>query len=225
MTGLKLEKIKKTFSSGGKELCILDSLDLQIKAGEMVAIVGESGVGKTTLLHIIGAIEKPDSGSIYLDSVNVTRLGEREVNRFRNRQVGFLFQFFHLLPEFTALENAIMPLLIRGIAKDEAEVKGRELLLNVGLGDRLTHFPPQLSGGEQQRVAAVRAIVGSPRLLLADEPTGNLDPNTGAEMMKIIQELHKAEAKILILATHNSEIAALCDKIYVLDNGKLKKAS
>ncbi|MBN2134448.1 MAG: ABC transporter ATP-binding protein [Acidobacteria bacterium] len=219
--GLVLSKVSKTFTSGGKALKILDELDMYAPPGKMIALIGQSGVGKTTLLHIIGTIESFDSGNIFLDKQHLNRLSEKELNRFRNRNIGFVFQFFHLLPEFTALENAFMPLLIRGMDREEAEESAAELLKEMGLGERLWHYPSQLSGGEQQRVAAVRAIISSPKLLLADEPTGNLDPKTGSEILKMLKDLHALEEKITVLATHNAEIAGMCDRIYMLEKGKL----
>ena len=187
----------------------------------MIAIKGESGVGKTTLLHIIGSIEKADSGSITFDGRQINRLNGGKLDEFRNKTVGFIFQFFHLLPEFTALENVMMPLLIAGHTMQESRQKAAELLDRVGLRNRAEHLPSKMSGGEQQRVAAARALAVSPRLLLADEPTGNLDPKTGLEIFNLLKDLHKEKQRITIVATHNSEIAEMCDKIYVLRKGKL----
>lgn len=218
---LELKKIKKAYRSGEKMITILDGLDFSAEQGKMIAIKGESGVGKTTLLHIIGSIEKADYGSITFDGRQINRLNGGKLDEFRNKTVGFIFQFFHLLPEFTALENVMMPLLIAGHTMQESRQKAAELLDRVGLKNRAEHLPSKMSGGEQQRVAAARALAVSPRLLLADEPTGNLDPKTGLEIFNLLKDLHKEKQRITIVATHNSEIAEMCDKIYVLRKGKL----
>lgn len=218
---LELKKIKKAYRSGEKMITILDGLDFSAEQGKMIAIKGESGVGKTTLLHIIGSIEKADSGAIIFDGRQINRLNGGKLDEFRNKTVGFIFQFFHLLPEFTALENVMMPLLIAGHTMQESRQKAAELLDRVGLKNRAEHLPSKMSGGEQQRVAAARALAVSPRLLLADEPTGNLDPKTGLEIFNLLKDLHKEKQRITIVATHNSEIAEMCDKIYVLRKGKL----
>lgn len=218
---LVLKKIKKTYMSGDKTITVLNGLDFEAEAGELVAIKGESGVGKTTLLHIIGSIETADSGTVIFGGKQVNKFNGGRLDSFRNRKVGFIFQFFHLLPEFTALENVMMPLFIAGYSKPEAREKAMRLLVRVGLKKRAEHFPAKMSGGEQQRVAAARALAVSPRLLLADEPTGNLDPKTGIEVFKLLKDLHSEEKRITIVATHNSEIAKMCDKIYTLRKGKL----
>lgn len=220
---LVLKQIKKTYLSGDKKLTILNGLDLEAQAGEMIAVKGESGVGKTTLLHIIGSIENADSGTITFGNKQVNKLNGGKLDDFRNKKVGFIFQFFHLLPEFTALENVMIPLFIAGYSKQDARVRASELLTKVGLKKRAEHLPAKMSGGEQQRVAAARALAVSPRLLLADEPTGNLDPKTGIEVFNLLKELHSEEKRITIVATHNSEIAKMCDKIYTLRKGKLNK--
>ncbi len=222
-SGLNVKKLSKSFTSGKKKIDILDSLSISIPSGQMVAIIGESGVGKTTLLHILGTIERADEGIVKLNDIELSSLNEKELNVVRNREIGFIFQFFHLLPEFTAVENVAIPLMISGFPREEALEKGSVLLKKVGLENRLEHFPSQLSGGEQQRVAAVRAVIGSPGLLLADEPTGNLDPKTGKSMMELIRELHKFDNRITIIATHSAEIAQYCDKIYILEKGRLKE--
>lgn len=218
---LLLKNIRKTYQSGDKTITILNGLDLEVKEGEMIAIKGESGVGKTTLLHIIGSIEKSDAGTVIFDGKIINKLNGGKLDEFRKKKVGFIFQFFHLLPEFTALENVMMPLLISGYSKQDARDKAAKLLLRVGLKNRAEHLPAKMSGGEQQRVAAARALAVSPRLLLADEPTGNLDPKTGLEVFNLLKGLHAEEKRITIVATHNSEIAKMCDKIYVLRKGKL----
>jgi lipoprotein-releasing system ATP-binding protein len=219
--GLLLKNIRKMYQSGDKSITILNGLDLAVKEGEMIAIKGESGVGKTTLLHIIGSIEKANAGSVIFNGKQINKLNGGKLDEFRKKTVGFIFQFFHLLPEFTALENVMMPLLISGYSKQDAREKASKLLLRVGLKNRADHLPAKLSGGEQQRVAAARALAVSPRLLLADEPTGNLDPKTGIEVFDLLKDLHSEEKRITIVATHNSEIAKMCDKIYILRKGKL----
>jgi lipoprotein-releasing system ATP-binding protein len=222
MEGLVLKNIHKTFTSGQKKIEVLKGLEMVVKKGDMVSVVGESGVGKTTLLHIIGSIESANRGDIIVDGKNIISLNDRELDSFRNRDVGFVFQFFHLLPEFNVIENTIMPLLISGVPKDEAKDKAMDLLTRVGLADRIDHYPAQLSGGEQQRVAAARALITSPKLVLADEPTGNLDPRTGREIADLLVDLHRSGDRITIVATHNTEIAKMCDKIYTLKRGKLE---
>ena len=219
--GLVLKNIRKSYQSGDKSITILNGLDLAVREGQMIAIQGESGVGKTTLLHIIGSIEKADAGAVIFNGKQITKLNGGKLDEFRKKSVGFIFQFFHLLPEFTALENVMMPLLISGYSKQDAREKAIKLLLRVGLKNRADHLPAKMSGGEQQRVAAARALAVSPRLLLADEPTGNLDPKTGVEVFNLLRDLHSEEKRITIVATHNSEIAQMCDKIFVLRKGKL----
>ena len=213
--------ISKTYSSGGQQLEVLRRLSFSVPHGNMVAIMGASGSGKSTLLHLLGAMEKPDSGSIRVADVAVSSLNRTELSDFRNRMIGFVFQFHHLLPEFTALENVIMPLLIRGNLQAEINAVGEALLGDVGLGERSNHRPGELSGGEQQRVAIARALIGQPRILLADEPTGNLDPHTGDAVGRLIAQLHEKYKLTTILVTHNPRLASLGDRIYRLEEGCL----
>ncbi|MCK6554111.1 ABC transporter ATP-binding protein [Candidatus Binatia bacterium] len=205
----------------GQRIDVLVDLDMQVEAGESVAIVGQSGVGKSTLLHVLGTLDRPSTGRVLFGGVDVFGLSEREQAGFRNREIGFIFQFHHLLPDFTALENVMMPALIRGLGAAETEARARALLDRVGLGERLTHKPGELSGGEQQRVAVARAVVLSPRVVLADEPTGNLDPETGAEVHRLLLELNREHRLTLVIVTHNQELAAQVDRRLRLHNGKL----
>ena len=204
-----------------KPVEVLHDLDLDVAAGEAVVIVGQSGVGKSTLLHLLGALDTPSSGEVWFDGVSLGSLGERELAAFRNREIGFIFQFHHLLPDFTALENTMMPCLIGGLPWDEATSRARTVLEQVGLGHRLEHKPGELSGGEQQRVAVARAIVLSPRAVLADEPTGNLDPSTADEIHQLLLALKRERGITLVIVTHNLELAALADRTLRLTRGRL----
>ncbi|MBP1684496.1 MAG: transporter ATP-binding protein [Deltaproteobacteria bacterium] len=205
----------------GQPIDVLVDLDLQVEAGETVAIVGQSGAGKSTLLHMLGTLDQPTSGKVIFDGVDIFGLREHEQATLRNREVGFIFQFHHLLPDFTALENVMMPALIRGIGRGEAEPHARAVLDRVGLRARLTHKPGELSGGEQQRVAVARAVALSPRVVLADEPTGNLDPVTGAEVQRLLMELNREHHITLVIVTHNETFAASAHRILRLENGQL----
>jgi len=205
----------------GRRIDVLVDLDLEVAAGETVAIVGQSGVGKSTLLHILGTLDQPTGGQVLFDGVDIFGLSEREQATFRNREIGFIFQFHHLLPDFTALENVMMPALIRGVSAGEAEGQARAVLERVGLAERLTHKPGELSGGEQQRVAVARAVALSPRAILADEPTGNLDPATGAEVHALLMDLNRDHNITLVIVTHNDELARLVHRRLRLQNGKL----
>jgi lipoprotein-releasing system ATP-binding protein len=200
--------LTKVFEHSGRTLPVLRGIDFQVRPGEIVSVVGASGAGKSTLLHVLGTIDLPTSGTILFDGVDVTRMNPAALAQFRNRQIGFVFQFHHLLPEFTALENAMMPGLILRLSRSECIARGRAILTRLGLGDRLTHRPGELSGGEQQRVALARALLLHPRLLLADEPTGNLDTKTGREMHELFFELNRELGMTLLIVTHNPELAA-----------------
>jgi lipoprotein-releasing system ATP-binding protein len=205
----------------GRRIEVLKDLDTEIRAGEVIAIVGQSGVGKSTLLHILGTLDEPTAGKVLFDGVDIFALNERQQAAFRNQQIGFIFQFHHLLPDFSALENVMMPALIQGKNRNEAARMARELLERVGLGDRLAHRPGELSGGEQQRVAIARAIVLSPRAVLADEPTGNLDPDTAASVHQLLIELNRERAMTMVLVTHNEELSRLAHRTLRLQHGKL----
>ena len=205
----------------GRRIDVLTDLALTVEAGDTVAIVGQSGVGKSTLLHILGTLDQPTSGVVRFDGVDLFGLSEREQAAFRNREIGFIFQFHHLLPDFTALENVMMPALIQGRSAQEAEIQARGVLERVGLGARLTHKPGELSGGEQQRVAVARAVAQSPRVILADEPTGNLDPTTGAEVHALLMELNREHNITLVIVTHNQELSGLVRRTLRLQDGQL----
>jgi lipoprotein-releasing system ATP-binding protein len=203
-----IRQLRKSYAHGGRVLDVLRGIDLTIGAGEMVAVVGSSGAGKSTLLHVIGTLDQPTSGNIMFDGTDVTRMPASKLADFRNHTVGFVFQFHHLLPEFTAIENCAMPALINGVSLGEAEARAEKLLVRVGLAQRLSHRPGELSGGEQQRVALARALIMEPRVLLADEPTGNLDTHTGEEMHQLVVELNRERGMTMLVVTHNPDFAA-----------------
>jgi len=212
----------KSYMVGQSRLTVLRDLDLAVEAGEMVAIVGASGVGKSTLLHVLGGLDRVDRGSIAIGATALSELPDAEVVAFRNRHVGFVFQFHHLLPEFSAVENAEMPMRIARMPLGEARPRATELLTRVGLGARLIHRPGMLSGGEQQRVAVARALVMRPSVLLADEPTGDLDEATADALHGLLREMHQAYGLTSIIATHNPRLAAACDRVLRLHEGQLK---
>jgi lipoprotein-releasing system ATP-binding protein len=221
MAFLEARGIGKSYMVGTTPLTVLRELDLEVAAGEMVAIVGASGVGKSTLLHVLGGLDRADSGTVSVAATNLTGLPDAEVVAFRNRHVGFVFQFHHLLPEFTALENVEMPMRIARMTAGELRPRAAALLERVGLSDRLGHRPGMLSGGEQQRVAVARALVMRPAVLLADEPTGNLDEHTAESLHALLTEMHHAHGLTSVIATHNPRLAAACDRILRLEGGRL----
>jgi lipoprotein-releasing system ATP-binding protein len=218
---LEICGLGKSYKSGDQRLEILVDLWLALEEGEMIAITGVSGSGKSTLLHLIGGMDRPDRGSVMALGREIFGLSPLELSAFRNKTIGFVFQFHHLLPEFTALENIMMPLLVRGDAPRNAAQTARALLEDVGLEKRGSHRPGELSGGEQQRVALARALIGKPRLLLADEPTGNLDPKTGETIGRLIHTLHSKHRLTSIIVTHNERLAYTCARIYRLEKGQL----
>ncbi|HZP05348.1 MAG TPA: ABC transporter ATP-binding protein [Terracidiphilus sp.] len=218
---VQVQNLSKVYRTARGALTLFEGLDLQIELGEMVAIVGQSGAGKSTLLHILGALDAPSSGTVYCASTNVATLSSRQAAAFRNREIGYVWQFHYLLPEFTAQENVAMPLLARGMGRAEAMVLAANWLREVDLEDRATHRPGELSGGEQQRVALARALVNSPRLLLADEPTGDLDGTTAGRVFELIQRLHSNHGLTSVLVTHNLDLAARCSRTLRLENGRL----
>jgi lipoprotein-releasing system ATP-binding protein len=218
---VRIEKLAKIYRSGDKDLVIFRDLVLEIAPGEQTAIIGESGAGKSTLLHLIGGLDQPTSGAIYYRGTNITELPEPDRSSFRNREIGYVWQQHHLLPEFTAEENVAMPLRIRGLSQTEASALAKASLDEVGLAARAGHRAGELSGGEQQRIAIARALSGKPALLLADEPTGNLDERTGQMIFDLLSDLRKQRDLTSILATHNLQFAGRCDRILKLEGGVL----
>jgi lipoprotein-releasing system ATP-binding protein len=219
---IQVQGLRKSYRTARGSLDLFQGLDLRVEAGEMVAIVGQSGAGKSTLLHILGALDAPSAGTVYCASTNVASLNAREAATFRNREIGYVWQFHYLLPEFTALENVAMPLLARGVRKVDALAQAANWLREVGLEDRSDHRPGELSGGEQQRVAMARALVNQPRLLLADEPTGDLDGTTAGRIFELIEQLHQSHRLTSILVTHNMDLALRCTRMLRLEAGQLK---
>ena len=218
---LKLSGLRKSFEQGGRTLTIFDKLDLKVEKGELVALVGQSGSGKSTLLQIAGLLDKPSAGSIVIDHQDVTKAGDKMRTSTRLNDIGFIYQFHHLLPEFTAQENVAMPLIIAGVKRDEAMDRGSTVLAQLGLGKRLDHRPARLSGGEQQRVAIARSLANDPKLLLADEPTGNLDPETSAEVFDILLEQVRDRDVGALIATHNHDLADRMDRALELKSGRI----
>jgi len=217
---IQVQQLFKSFGNGAKRVEVLKGIDLTFPKQEKAAIVGSSGVGKTTLLHILGTLDRPTSGKVLHQGKDILILNERELALLRNREIGFVFQFHHLLPEFNALENAMIPCLIQGIPKKEALSRAEAILTAVGLKERLSHKPGELSGGEQQRVAIARALVLEPRVLLADEPTGNLDTKTGESVFDLLQELNQTKGVTLIVVTHNLKLAGRMSRQIHLEDGK-----
>jgi lipoprotein-releasing system ATP-binding protein len=203
------------------KLSVFDGLDFELESGELVAIMGVSGVGKTTLLNLFGLLDSPTQGKILIAEEDLSTRTENQKALIRNKMIGFIFQFYHLLPEFTSVENVSFPLMMRGVPKHEAQARSKEMLAEVGLQEKEMLRPGQLSGGEQQRVAIARALVSEPKLLLADEPTGNLDWKTGERILELIQTLHHKRELSSILVTHNENVARFCQKTYLMESGKL----
>ena len=221
MAFVEVGGLVKSYTAPGGRLEVLRGLDLFIERGEMLAVVGASGVGKSTLLHVIGGLDALDRGTVRIGDAWIDRMDDEARVRFRNQHVGFVFQFHHLLPEFTAVENVAMPLFIAGRPAREATSRAEALLGRVGLSHRLEHRPGALSGGEQQRVAVARALVCQPSVLLADEPTGNLDEATGAELQQLLRDMHREHGLTSIIVTHNSILAAACDRVVRMEAGRL----
>lgn len=218
---LECQALTRTYSEGPRELTVLDNLSLSVRAGERVAVVGSSGSGKTTLLNLMGGLDRPSSGNVVIGGETLAGLGEAALGRFRNCYIGFVYQFHHLLAEFTAVENAALPLIIRGQRKREAEKRALALLARVGMEDRADHKPGELSGGERQRVAIARALVTDPSLVLMDEPTGNLDQTTAGTILALMDELAKESACAFVIVTHDPDLAAHQDRVLKLDAGQL----
>ncbi len=220
---LRIEGLKKVFRSGASELALFDNLSFAVAQGEMLAIVGESGAGKSTLLHIVGTLDKPSAGEIYCAHLRLSTLSENEAADFRNKEIGFVWQFHYLLPEFTALENVAMPLLMRGTPKAQAETEARGWLQEVGLAQRAHHRAGELSGGEQQRAALARALITRPKILLADEPTGDLDGRTADVVFDLIARLHRDHQLSSLIATHNIGFARRCSRVLRLESGRIEE--
>jgi len=217
---ISVKNLNKTFITPGSSIHVLKDIAFDVNSGEMIALMGHSGVGKSTLLHILGALDKPSSGSVLYESRDVFEMKDDALAAFRSRTIGFVFQFHHLLPEFNALENTLMPALIAGIDRKEANVKARQILNDVGLSERLTHKPGELSGGEQQRVAVARALMLNPKVVFADEPTGNLDTQTGEELFRLLMDLNN-KGITFIIVTHNDTLASKCGRILKMKDGRL----
>jgi lipoprotein-releasing system ATP-binding protein len=218
---IRVRNLCKSFEHGGRTLDVLRDMNFDLEGGEMAAIMGASGAGKSTLLHVLGTLDLPSSGTILFNEEEVTAMGPTRLAAFRNRSIGFVFQFHHLLPEFTALENVMMPCFISRMDQSLAEKKARNILDHVGLSERLTHRPGELSGGEQQRVALARAMVLEPPLLLADEPTGNLDSNTGREINQLFFDLNRDRGTTILIVTHNPKLADLMPRCLRMEDGGL----
>lgn len=218
---LSMQGIERHYRQGDAALEILKGAELEIWSSQSVALVGPSGAGKSTLLHVAGLLEYPDAGEVYIDKLPTSTLSDAERTRLRRTEIGFVYQFHHLLPEFSALENVVLPQMIRGLSRKEARGRATELLSYLGLKERLTHRPAELSGGEQQRVAIARAVANAPRILLADEPTGNLDPRTSEHVFRALTQLVRASGLAMIVATHNMDIAARMDRRVTLRDGQV----
>ncbi|MBI2340092.1 MAG: ABC transporter ATP-binding protein [Deltaproteobacteria bacterium] len=221
MNQLEIKCLKKSFTEDSVTTEVLKGIDLSVLKGEALAVVGASGAGKSTLLHIVGTLDAPTSGSVLFEGENLFKKGEKELCAFRNREVGFIFQFHHLLPDFTSAENVMMPLLIRGEKERKARRNAEELLSRVGLEDKFRSRPAQMSGGEQQRVAIARALVGAPKMVLADEPTGNLDTATGRQVFDLLLSLNRELRTTLVVVTHNEELSKRLEKRVKLVDGKI----
>jgi len=217
---ISVKNLNKKFTTPGSSLHVLKDIAFDVYKGEMIALMGPSGVGKSTLLHILGALDRPTSGSVLYEGRDVFELGDDALAQFRSRAIGFVFQFHHLLPEFNMIENTMMPALIGGLEHKESSEKAKRILADVGLSGRLLHKPGELSGGEQQRVAVARALMLDPKVVLADEPTGNLDTRTGEELFKLLMELNKLEMTFIIV-THNESLASRCGRVLRMRDGMI----
>ncbi|MCB9068194.1 MAG: ABC transporter ATP-binding protein [Calditrichae bacterium] len=218
---IQINKLSKSFREGEQTRKVLQSLDLRIHRGEIIVLLGRSGSGKSTLLNLLSGIDLPDSGEIIIDGINLTRQNEQERTLFRRRNIGFVFQFFNLIPTLTVAENLLLPLELNDRADETGKNRVQQLLEDVGLGDRANSFPDRLSGGEQQRVAIARALVHDPLLLLADEPTGNLDFETGKKIIDLLDKLVRQRGKNMVMATHSRDVIGLADRVFAVRNGQL----
>jgi ABC-type lipoprotein export system ATPase subunit len=222
---LSARALTKSYAMGRRSLEVLRRVNLDVAHGEFLALRGASGAGKSTLLHLIGGLDSPDSGDVHFAGQNLAEFSERELTEFRNRRVGFVFQAYYLLPELDALENVCLPARMARVPAAQVAARGRELLTLVGLKDRMDHKPYELSGGEQQRVAIARALINEPELLLADEPTGNLDSRTGGEIIELLKNLHVEKKTTLVIATHDAKVAAIAPRVIELVDGQIKSSS
>ena len=220
---IQARSLTKIYKTPASQVLVFEDINLDVKPGSLIAIIGPSGAGKSTLLHLLGGLDQPTSGDVLFKNENIFDWGPAELARFRNRHVGFVFQFHHLLPEFSALENTMMPKLIRGDKREDAERDARQILDRVGLSHRLDHKVGEVSGGEQQRIAIARALIGKPELLLADEPTGNLDHRTGDVIFQMVRELHAERGLTSVIVTHNDRIAVQCDETWEMDAGQFQR--
>jgi len=220
---LRVEDLAKDYPSPEGAYPVFCGLNFEVDRGSLASIMGASGVGKTTLLNLLGALDRPTAGKVFLEGEDIFAKDERDLAALRNRKIGFVFQFFHLLPEFSAVENVALPLMINGLAKDKALERSARVLADVSLGDKIRSRPAQLSGGEQQRVAIARALVNEPKLLLADEPTGNLDWQAGERVLRLIFDLHRSRNLTSLIVTHNEKVAAFCQDHFLMEGGELKR--
>lgn len=221
---LEAHALHKVYRNGEAELHVLKGIDLTIEKGRIISIVGPSGAGKSTLLHLLGGLDVPTSGEVILKGMDLYKLDDEKRAKVRNEMLGFVFQFYHLLPEFTALENVVLPILIKGMPKKGASDYAKKLLEDVGLGERLNHKPSELSGGEHQRVAIARALVNEPEIVFCDEPTGNLDSKTGSDIQELLWRINREKGETLIIVTHDEKIAGQADRIIYIEDGVLRGA-
>jgi putative ABC transport system ATP-binding protein len=219
---VKVVEVEKTYKLGENRVHALKGINMELKKGEFVAFMGPSGSGKTTLLNLIGVLDKPTKGKIYVDDIDLTILKEKELTKLRRGTIGFIFQFYNLIPVLSAFENVELPMLIAGVSTKERETRAQELLKMVGLGDRVNHRPDELSGGEQQRVAIVRALANRPHIVLADEPTGDLDSKTGKDVVKALRDLSNREGATVIVVTHDPSVASLADRVFEMRDGTIR---